>query len=73
VLCLAPVVELLANPLADLLTDLAGVDRGIEPPPDGKEPLQLLQVRFDRRLHVGILEFAGKRRAVERTRAMNLA
>ena len=73
VLGLAPVIEFLAHPLADLLADLAGVDRGIESPPDGKEPLQLLQVGFDRRLHVRILQFAGKRRALERARTMDLA
>ena len=69
----APVIELLAHARADLLADLAGVDRGIEPAADRQQPLQLLQVGFDRGLHVGILQLAGKRGAVERARAMHLA
>ena len=60
VLGLAPVVELFAHALADLLADLAGVDRRIDAAADGEQPLQLLQVGFDRRLHVGILQLAGQ-------------
>ena len=73
VLGLAPVIELLAHARADLLADLGGVDRGIEPAADREQPLQLLQVGFDRGLHVGILQLAGKQRAVERAGAMHLA
>jgi hypothetical protein len=35
--------------------------------------LQLLQIGFDRGLHVGILQLAGQQRAVERAGAMHLA
>ena len=70
---LAAIIELLADALADLLADFAGVDRGIEAAADGKQPLQLLQIGFDRRLHVGILQLAGQFGAVERAGAMHLA
>ncbi len=70
---LAPVIELLAHARADLLADLGGVDRGVEAAADREQPLQLLQVGFDRGLHVGILQLAGEHRAVERAGAMHLA
>ena len=35
--------------------------------------MQLIEVGFDRRLHVGILQLAGQRVAIERARAMHLA
>ena len=62
VLGLAAVVELLAHPRADLLDDLAGVDRGIEAAADREQDFELLQVGLDRRLHVGILQLAGELR-----------
>ncbi len=46
--------------------------RGIEALADGEEQLQLLQVGFDRRLHVGILQLAGKLCAVVRAGAVHL-
>ena len=70
---LAPVVELLAHPRADLLADLAGVDGGIEAATQRQQPLQLLQIGFDRRLHVGILQLASQSGTVERAGAMHLA
>ena len=70
---LADIVELFAQARADLDRDLGGVDRGIEALADGEQQLQLLQIGFDRRLHVGILQLAGKLCAVERARAMHLA
>ncbi len=73
VLGLAAVIQFLAHPRADLLADFAGVDRRIEPPPDRQQPLQLLQIGFDRGLHVGILQLAGQHRAVERAGAVHLA
>ena len=73
VLGFAPVVELLAHARADLLADFAGVERGIEPPADRQQPFELLQIGFDGGLHVGILQLAGERRAVERSRAMHLS
>ena len=72
VLGLAAVIELFAHARANLLGDLAGIDRGVEPPADGEQPLQLLQIGFDRRLHVRILQLAGQQRAVERARTMHL-
>ena len=70
---LAPVVELLANALADLLGDLGGVDRRIHAAVDGEHPFELLQVGLDRRLHVGILQLAGQLRAGVGAGAMHLA
>ena len=73
VLRLAAIVELLAHPRADLLDDLAGVDRRIEAAADREQEFELLEVRLDRRLHVGVLQLAGERAAVERFGAMHLA
>ncbi len=57
---LVDIVELLAQARADLDRDLGGVERRIEALADGKQQLQLLQIGFDRRLHVGILQLAGQ-------------
>ncbi len=73
VLGFAPVVELLAHPGADLLADLRRIDGGIEAPADREQPFELRKIGFDRRLHVGILQLAGKLRAVERARPVHLA
>ena len=73
VLGLAAIVELLAQPRADLLGDLAGVDLRAEPALHGEDHAELAEIGFDRRLHVGILELAGERPAVEADRAMHLA
>ena len=73
VLGFAAIVELLTHARADLLADLAGVDGGVEAAADREQPLQLLQIGFDRRLHVGILQLAGQGGAVERAGAMYLA
>ena len=70
---LTPIIELLAHARADLLGDFAGVDRAIEAAADRQQPFQLLQIGFDGGLHVGILQLAGQRLAIERARAMNLA
>ncbi len=69
----APVVQLFAHTCADLLGDFTGVDRRGKALPDREQPSQLLQVGFDRGLHIGILQLAGEHRAVERTGAMHLA
>ena len=58
---------------ADLLGDLGGVDRRIHAAVDGEDQIELLEIGFDRRLHVGILQLAGQRGAVMRPRAMHLA
>ena len=59
---LADVVELLAQARSDLDRDLARVDRRIETLADREQQLQLTEVGLDRRLHVGILQLAGKLR-----------
>ena len=73
VLRLAPVVEFLAHARGDFLADLRGVDHRVHAAVNGKQPVELLQVGFDSRLHVRILQLAGKRRVIERTRAMHLS
>ena len=73
VLGLAHIIKFLAQALGDLLGDLGGIERGIEPLADREQQLKLAQVGFDRRLHVGILQLAGKLRAVERVGAVHLA
>ena len=73
VLGLALVVELLADARADLLGDLGGVDRRLHAAVDGEDQVELLEVGFDRRLHVGILQLAGQCGAVMRPRAVHLA
>ena len=70
---LAAVVEFLAQPLAELLGDLGGVDLGAEAPLQGEDDAELAEVGFDRRLHVGILQLAGDRRAVGGDRLVDLA
>ena len=67
---LALIVELLAQARGDLHHDLGGVERRIEALADREQQLQLAQIGFDRRLHVGILQLAGqlarRQRAVAR-------
>ena len=72
VLGFAPVVELLADPRADLLGDLGGVDHRVHAAVDGEDQLELLEVGFDRRLHVRILQLAGQFVAVMRAGPMHL-
>jgi hypothetical protein len=40
---------------------------------DGEQPFELLQVRFDGRLHVRVLQLAGQERALVGARTMDLA
>ncbi len=70
---LAHIVELFAQARADLLGDLAGIDRRVEAAADRKQHAELVEVGFDRRLHVRILQLAGKLLAVERCGAVHLA
>ena len=62
---LAEIVELLAQARADLDRDLGGVDRRVEPLADREQQLQLAEIGLDRRLHVRILQLAGKRAAID--------
>jgi hypothetical protein len=73
VLRLSTVVELLAQTCADLDCDLAGVDCRIEALPDSEQQLQLIEIGFDRRLHVRILQLACNFAAIERAAAVHLA
>ena len=70
---LAQIVELLAHACGDFLRDLAGVDHRVHAAVDREQPIELFQIGFDRRLHVGILELGGEPLAVGRARAMHLA
>ena len=70
---LALVIELLAQPLGDLGMDLGGGDRAVVALVQTHRELQLAQIGFDRRGHVGILQFAGECGAVERGRPVHLA
>ena len=72
VLGLADIIEFLAQAGGDFLGDFGGVERRIETLADGEQQFQLAHVGFDRRLHVGILKFAGELRAVERVGAVHL-
>ena len=67
------VVELLADARADLLGNLRGVDHGVHAPVNGEDELQLPQVRLDCRLHVRVLQLAGKLAAVVRACAVYLS
>ena len=69
---LADIVELFAQARADLDADLGGVDGGIESLAQRKQQMQLLQVGFDRRLHVGILQLARKLGAFQRAGTVHL-
>jgi hypothetical protein len=60
VFCLARIIELFAQARPDLFGDLRRVDRAVESSVDAEQDLKLLQVGFDRRIHVGILQLAGE-------------
>ena len=66
------VVEFLTDARPDLARDLGRIDRRVHAAVDGEQPLELLQIGFDRRLHIGILQFAGERRAVMGLRPVHL-
>ena len=53
---LAAIVELLAQARRDLGMDLVGADGGIEALADREHQFQLVEVGFERRRHVGILQ-----------------
>ena len=73
VLGLAPVVEFLAQPRRDLGMDLVGADRRIEALADREHDLELVEVGFERRGHVGILQLGRDLASVRQRRAMDLA
>ena len=70
---LALVIQFLAQPLADLGMDLVGGDGAVVALVEREEEFQLLQIGFDRRAHIGILQLAGERGAVLGDGAMHLA
>ena len=70
---LADIVELLADARADLARDLARVDRRTHPAVERQQDVELGEIGFHRRGHVGILQLAGERLAVEAGRAVHLA
>src|SRR5262245_18047835 len=70
---LALVIELLAEARRDLGMDVSGGDRTVVAVIDRDGELQLAEIRLDRRLHVGILQLAGKLAPIERDGAMHLA
>ena len=70
---LALIIELLADALGNLASDLGRVDRRLHAAMDRKKPLQLTQVGLDRRLHIGILQLARQRVSVMRPGAVDLA
>ncbi len=69
---LANVIELLADARTDLLVDLGGVDHRLHAPMQREQQIELLEIGLYRRLHVGILQFAGEQRAVMRPRLVHL-
>ena len=70
---LALVIELLAQPRRDFGVDLSGVDGPVVAGIDGKDQPELADVGRHRRCHVGVLQLAGKRRAVVARGAVHLA
>ena len=66
------VVELLAQPRRDLLHHLRGLDRRAAAAMDRKQHAELREIRFDRRLHVGILQLHGQGSPVMGARPMHL-
>ncbi len=69
---LALIVEFLAHPRPDLARDFARVDRRADPAAKREQEVELRQVGFDRRSHLGILQLAGERLAFEARRPMHL-
>jgi hypothetical protein len=66
------IVELFANPLADLARNLACVDGGVQTPVEREHDLELAQVGLHGGLHVRVLELAGERPSIRRRGAVNL-
>ena len=69
----ASIVELLAQPVADLALDFAGIDHRYETPMQRKHEAELGEVGFHRRRHVGILQLARDALAAQRDGAVHLA
>src|SRR6516225_10809033 len=62
---LAPVIELLAQPVRDFGMNLGSRDRSVVALVKTHRELQLPQIGLNRRSHVGVLKLAGERSAVE--------
>jgi len=63
---LARVIQFLAQPGGDLGMDVGGRDGAVVALVEAHREAQLAEVCFDCRTHLGILQFAGERGAVER-------
>mmetsp|Transcript_32142 Transcript_32142/g.44869 ORF Transcript_32142/g.44869 Transcript_32142/m.44869 type:complete len:313 (-) Transcript_32142:195-1133(-) len=70
---LAGVVELFLEPRGQLLVDQAGVDRVVVALVDREDPVELPQIRLDRRGHVGILQLDRHLGVVGKRSPMDLA
>ena len=67
------VVELLAQPVADLVGHFRGVDRAVDPLEEADQSAKLGEVALHRALHFGILEFDREAPTVEGGRPVHLA
>ncbi len=70
---LAPVVQLLAQALGQLLVDPGRVDRAVVAAIEAEDQPQLAKIGLDRALDARILQLAGQRPAVLRGRPVDLA
>src|SRR5690606_27428410 len=70
---LALIVELLAQPVADLCIHFTRVDGAVHAPVDREDETELLQIRIDRGLHVRILKLYREPFARDRNGPMHLA
>ncbi len=69
---LAHIIQFFADTRTDLLVDFGGVDRGLHAPMQREQEVELLEIGFHRRLHVRILQLAGKPGAVMGARLVYL-
>ncbi len=67
------VIQLLADARGDFLLDLAGVDHVRHAAMDGKQQIELFQIRLHGRFHIRVLQLAGEATAIKRGGAMHLS
>ena len=70
---LALVIQLLAQSVGDFAVDMLGGDGTVVAFVEPEDEFQLRKVRLDRRLHVGILQLAGKLAPIQRHGVVDLA